>query len=128
MFRSTSCHTAPGGKTQLSINSSEHWQKIADVLGLSLEQYIEQFIRDCGRENEHFLIIDEAVQTTHYATREAAQAVAQRYKMYMVERRLEGQKSVLTVAEPVQAENGSWGIETDYLGQDGWMSEQEEEL
>jgi 4-aminobutyrate aminotransferase-like enzyme len=85
-------------------------------------------MRDCGRENEHFLILDEAVNTTHYATREAAQAVAQRYELYMVERRLDGQKSVITVAEPVQAENGSWQIETDYLGEHGWMSEQEDEL
>jgi hypothetical protein len=128
MSRSTSCHNASGGKTQLAIDSQalEPWQKIADVLGQSLQQYVEKFMRDCGRENEHFLIIDEAVQTTHYATREAAQAVAQRYELYMVERRLEGQKSVITVAEPVLAENGSWGIETDYLGEHGWMSEQEE--
>jgi hypothetical protein len=85
-------------------------------------------MRDCGRENEHFLILDEAVSTTHYATREAAQAVAQRYELYMVARGLEGQKSAITVAEPVQAGNGSWGIETDYLGQDGWISEREDDL
>jgi hypothetical protein len=128
MSGSASCHTAASGKTQLSIDSSalEPWRKIADVLGLSLQQYVEQFIRDCGRENEHFLILDEAVSTTHYATREAAQAVAQRYELYMVESRLDRQKSVITVAEPVQADNGSWGIETDYLGEHGWMSEQEE--
>jgi hypothetical protein len=129
MSRSTSFDTASGGgKTQLSIDSQalEPWRQIADVLGQSLQQYVEQFMRDCGRENEHFLIIDEAVQTTHYATREAAQAVAQRYELYMVDRRLEGQKSVITVAEPVQAEGGFWGIETDYLGEHGWMSEQEE--
>jgi hypothetical protein len=128
MSGSTSFHTASGGKTQLAIDSQalEPWQKIADVLGLSLEHYVEQFMRDCGRENEHFLIIDEAVQTTPYPTREAAQAVAQRYELYMVSRRLEGQKSFITVAEPVQAENGSWGIETDYLGEHGWMSKQEE--
>ena len=130
MSGSTSCHTASGGKTQLAIDSQalEPWQKIADVLGQSLQQFVEQFMRDCGRENEHFLILDEAVQTTHYATLEAAQAVAQRYELYMVSRRLEGQKSVVTVAEPVQADNGSWGIETDYLGERGWMSEQEDEL
>jgi hypothetical protein len=130
MSGSTSCHTASGGKTQLWIDSKalEPWQRIADVLGLSLQQYIEQFMRDCGRENEHFLILDEAVSTTHYATREAALAVAERYELYMVDRRLEGRKSVITVAEPVQADNGTWGIETDYLGEHGWMSEQEEEL
>ena len=130
MSGSTSFHTASGGKTQLAIDSRalEPWQKIADVLGQSLEQYVEQFMRDCGRENEHFLILDEAVQTTHYRTREAAQAVAQRYELYMVERRLKGLKSVIAVAEPVLAENGSWGIETDYLGEHGWISEQENEL
>jgi hypothetical protein len=128
MSKSTSFHTASSGVTQLWIDSQalEPWQKIADVLGQSLQQYVEQFMRDCGRENEHFLIIDEAVQTTRYRTREAAQAVAQRYELYMVERRLDGQKSVITVAKPVQAENGFWGIETDYLGEHGWMSEQEE--
>ena len=83
MSGSTSCHTASSGKTQLWIDSQalEPWQKIADVLGQSLEQYVEQFMRDCGRENEHFLILDEAVQTTHYATHEAVQAVAQRYEL-----------------------------------------------
>jgi len=66
MSGSTSCSTAAGGKTQLSIDASalEPWQKIADVLGLSLEQYVEQFMRGCGRENEHFLILNEAVSTT----------------------------------------------------------------
>ena len=130
MSGSTSCHTASGGKTQLWIDSQalEPWQRIADVLGLSLEHYVSQFMRDCGRENEHFLILDEAVQTTRYATREAAQAVALRYELYMVERRLDGQKSVITVAEPVQAENGFWRIDADYLGEHGWMSEQEDEL
>jgi hypothetical protein len=128
MSGSTSCHTASGGKTQLAIDSQalEPWQKIADVLGQSLQQYVEQFMRDCGRENEHFLILDEAVSTTRYGTREAALAVAQRYELYMVARGLEGQKSVITVAEPVQAENGSWGIDADYLGEHGWISEQEE--
>jgi 4-aminobutyrate aminotransferase-like enzyme len=116
--------------TQLAIDSSAlvPWQKIADVLGQSLQQFVEQFMRDCGRENEHFLILDEAVNTTLYATHEAAQAVAQRYELYMVERRFDGQKSVITVAEPVQAENGSWRIDADYLGEHGWMSEQEGEL
>ena len=130
MSGSTSCSTASGGVTQLWIDSKalEPWQKIADVLGQSLEHYVEQFMRDCGRENEHFLILDEAINTTHYATREAAQAVAQRYELYMVERRLDGQKSVITVAEPVQAENGSWRIDADYLGEHGWMSEQKDEL
>ena len=126
----TSCHTASGGVTQLCIDSQalEPWQRIADVLGQSLRQFVEQFMRDCGRENEHFLILDEAVNTTLYATHEAAQAVAQRYELYMVERRFDGQKSVITVAEPVQAENGSWRIDADYLGEHGWMSEQEGEL
>jgi hypothetical protein len=128
MSGSTSCHTASGGKTQLWIDSKalEPWQKIANVLGQSLQQYVEQFMWDCGRENEHFLILDEAVHTTHYATLEAALAVAQRYELYMVERRLDGQKSVVTVAEPVLAENGSWRIDADYLGEHGWISEQEE--
>ena len=130
MSGSISCSTASDGKTQLAIDSKalEPWQRIADVLGQSLEQYVEQFMRDCGRENEHFLILDEAVNTTHYATREAAQAVAQRYELYMVQRRLDGLKSVIAVAEPIQAENGSWRIETDYLGEHGWMSEQEDQL
>lgn len=99
MSGSISCHTASGGRTQLSIDSLAlvPWRKIADVLGQSLEHYIEQFMRDCGRENEHFLILDEAVNTTQYATREAAQAVAQRYELYMVESRLNGEKSVITV-------------------------------
>jgi hypothetical protein len=43
-----------------------------------------------------------------------------------LDRRLEGQKSFITVAEPIQADNGFWGIETDDLGEHGWMSEQEE--
>jgi hypothetical protein len=38
MSGSNSCHTASGGKTQLSIDSKalEPWQKIADVLGYRL--------------------------------------------------------------------------------------------
>ena len=59
---------------------------------------------------------------------QAAQAVALRYELYMVDLRLNGQKSFITVAEPVQAEGGFWGIETDYLGEHGWMSEQEDQL
>ena len=97
MSGSISCHNASGGKTQLWIDTSalEPWQKIADVFGQSLQQFVEQFLRDCGRENEHFLILDEAVNTTLYANRQAAQAVAQGHELYMVERRLEGQKSVI---------------------------------
>jgi hypothetical protein len=114
-------------KTKLSIDSAilKPWAKIAKVLGLSLDEYLELYLeseapvyRDYG-----FIEIDGRVSSARYSTRRRATEVARRFETFAVSQQLEGCHCAPTiVAEPVKIENGYWAVEAMYLSPSGWES------
>jgi hypothetical protein len=118
---------APVRKTKLVIDSAvlKPWAKIARVLGLSLDEYLELYLtseapiyRDYG-----FIEIDGRVSEARYRTRRRAAGVAQRFEKFAVSEQLEGSRCVpIIVAEPVATEEGRWAVEASYLSPHGWES------
>jgi hypothetical protein len=117
-------------KTRIRLDSNvlEPWREVADVLGLSMPAFLEQLISYFGKfHNEREIMLDEQVTQAVYATQAEAAAVASRFEQFAVQGQLDGHKYAhAIVAEPVATQDSRWSIQTDHLGPNGWILQDDE--
>jgi hypothetical protein len=114
-------------KTTIKIDSQilEPWRDIARIRGTSLNKYLKGYLAGFLQEMSDIDKIGEEISDRHYATREQAEAVAERFEAFAIERKLSGEADVGTVAaEVVPTDDGKWTVKAHYLSPAGkkWRS------
>lgn len=101
----------------------EPYDRVARLLGVPFRGYVENYLRILASELEtHPLqyIANEYVHT-RYASRELAQAAAERFETYAIEEKLGGNSEVDTISASVaEYRPGDWRVKVYYLSQHGW--------
>jgi hypothetical protein len=116
-------------KTTIKIDSQvlEPWCEIAEILGVSLSRYIEEFLSSLKIQDEGLPRIAQEVEHLAYRRREQAEAIAERFEAFAIEKQLEGRRADIgTIATRIEpTEDGYWTIKTDYLSPNGkrWRSQ-----
>src|SRR5258708_24870423 len=97
----------------------EPWREIAEILGVSLNEYVEEYIRFRSDEiqNGGLPLIAAEVEHKAYRRPEQAEAIAERFEAFAIEKQLEGSRANLgTIASRIEpTPDGYWTIKTDYL-------------
>jgi hypothetical protein len=111
-------------KTTIKIDSQvlEPWRDIAWILGMTLSDFLEGYLRQLGCDLRGLDNIGEEI-SDWYQTREEAQAVADRFEAFAIERKLSGDP-VGTVAAEVVAVDDKYTVKAHYLSPAGkrWRS------
>jgi hypothetical protein len=115
-------------KTTIEIDSQvlEPWLDIAGILGIRLSELMEPYLSDWGDCLRDLREIGEVISDRFYETRAAAEAVAQRFEAFAIERKLSGEGDVGTVAAEVVPRNGGgWTVKAYHLSPTGkgWKSD-----
>jgi hypothetical protein len=101
------------------------WRDIAGILGMTLSEYLEGFLREMQYNLRDLDDIGEDISDFAYQTREQAEAVAERFEAFAIEAKLAGESDVGTVAaEVVPANEEGWTVKAHYLSPTGkrWRS------
>jgi hypothetical protein len=105
----------------------ELWREIADILGVSLSEYLEEFLGSLEIQDEGLPHIAEEVEHKAYRSRQVAEAIAERFEQFVIEKKLEGDRADIgTIATRIEPTgDGFWSIRTDYLSPNGkrWRSQ-----
>ena len=108
-------------KTTIKIDSQilEPWRDIAGILGIPLSDLIEWFLDGQNEQLRCLSEMGEVISDWPLKTRERAQAAADRFEAFAIERKLSGDRDVGTVAAEVVPDGEGWTVKAHYLSPAG---------